>query len=133
MNFLQTLAITKYDLTNNLDDIHNKISIHIYEDRKIIHELFHIHPKKDLIVSKHSQTRWDERVMTENMLRSLASQFKLILIKRVIVTGHILIYVSHKNIAYIVEKNKIDEKSILLTILTKQDVENNPNKLWWFF
>ena len=41
VNFLQTLAITKYDLTNNLDDIYNKV-YKFYSDKEKMQIAQHI-------------------------------------------------------------------------------------------
>ena len=106
----------------------------VVRKRSEIHEHYQLHAKKHIRPSNHSTQRWLERVGPTDFLRGLASCFKLLLVKKVLIKDDgTRIYVSHKDVAFIVTKDNAQKKDyVLLTILTKADVADNPNKLWWF-
>lgn len=106
----------------------------IIQNKKEIHEKYQLNVKKQLKCTNHSTFRWFERVGNGDFQRGLSSSFKLIHIKKLILKeDDTRIYVSHKDIAFIItDDNKLEKEFVLLTILTKEDVLNNPNKIWWF-
>jgi len=114
----------------------NGIKYRVIYNKKDIVKNYRINQKKELVATKHSSQRWKERSdpkKKEYFQRYISSSFKIHHIKKVIIKeDKTRIYISHKKIAFITKKDRNSNNHVIVTILTYNDVKDNPAKSWWF-